>query len=261
MKLAGKTMTTAVGVLCAGLTLTACGSSTQTTGSGDGSPAASSPTASASDSSPSASNRPTPSSSSTPSSGSAGSSKPSSPSGSSGSGSSGGSGGSSGASGGTSGTSGGSGGSSGTSGGSGSSLRKCDVNDVRARIVTGNPGAGQRYAAIVLTNSGSTPCTVYGYGGMQLENSAGKVPTNLERTAPSPKTVTLIPNGSASSLVHWTVIPSGSESSTGACEPTATTALVTPPDETHTLKVAWNLGPVCGKGTIQQDPYVPGTGG
>jgi hypothetical protein len=124
--------------------------------------------------------------------------------------------------------------------------------------VPGSPGAGQRYADIVLVNTTGRPCVVRGYGGMQLLAADGAdVPTQLHQDPqPAPQRVLLPPRQSASSLLHWTVIPSPDEPQTGACEPEAARAAVTPPDETHSITLKWDLGPVCGHGGIEQRAYV-----
>jgi hypothetical protein len=97
---------------------------------------------------------------------------------------------------------------------------------------------------------------------MQLRDADGRaVPTSLHRDAvPAPTTVRLGPGEAASSLLHWTVIPSGDEPQTGPCEPDAASADVTPPDETHSISVPWHLGVVCGHGSIEQRAYVAGSG-
>jgi hypothetical protein len=137
---------------------------------------------------------------------------------------------------------------------------RCTAADVSARLVPGSPGAGQRYAYLVLTNTSGHDCLVRGFGGMQLYAADGRqVPTHLHRAAaPAPTDVVLAHGESASSMLHWTVVPSGDEPARGPCEPEATSAQVTPPDETHSLTVPWRLGVVCGHGSIEQRAYAAG---
>lgn len=222
MKLGGTAVLGTGAALSLGLALTGCGSSTAGKTASAPTPSNSSSSSASPSSSPSASVSATPSRSATAS------------------------------------ASGGSTGGSGASAGPG----KCTTSDLTAALVEGSPGAGQRYATIVLTNRSTAKCTVYGYGGMQLLTADNKpVPTTMVRVQPAPKTNTLAPGGAASSQLHWTAIPGAGEPQTAACEPTADHALVTPPDETHSITVHWSLGAVCNKGTIQQQPYVAGTGG
>jgi hypothetical protein len=136
---------------------------------------------------------------------------------------------------------------------------QCATANLGVQLKAGSPGAGQRYATMVLTNRGTDTCTVYGYGGMALLGAPGQgVPTDLRRVAsPAPTTVTLVPNGSARSLLHWTVVPAGDEGST--CEPTAVTVVVTPPNQTTAALRPWTMGPVCQHGLIWQNAYVAGS--
>ncbi len=138
---------------------------------------------------------------------------------------------------------------------------RCTVKELSARLVPGSPGAGQRYADIVLTNRSSRACAVRGFGGMQLLAADGAdVPTRLNRDPqPAPQEVLLPPGKSAASLLHWTVIPSADEPQMGPCEPAAARAEVTPPDETHSIVVKWDMGVVCGHGEIEQRAYVSAT--
>ena len=137
---------------------------------------------------------------------------------------------------------------------------QCTTAELGARLLPGSPGAGQRYATVVLTNAGGRTCTVTGYGGLALLGAPGQgVPTDLRRVAsPAPHTVTLAPGASARSLLHWAAIPAGDENG-AACEPTATGVVVTPPDQTTALLRPWSFGPVCQHGLIQQNAYVAGS--
>ena len=137
---------------------------------------------------------------------------------------------------------------------------QCSTVDLAAHLLAGSPGAGQRYATIVLTNTSGRTCTVGGYGGMALLGAPGQgVPTDLHRNAsPAPSTVSLAPGGSARSLLHWTVTPASDEPGT-ACEPTAVTAVVTPPNQTTAALRPWTFGMVCQHGRIDQNAYVAGS--
>ena len=136
---------------------------------------------------------------------------------------------------------------------------ECRTVDVGAQLKPGSPGAGQRYATVVLTNTSGRTCTVTGYGGLALLGAPAQgVPTDLRRLpSPAPSAVTLAPAASARSLLHWTVVPAADEGS--VCEPTARTVVVTPPDETTSLLRAWSLGVVCQHGRIDQFTYVAGS--
>ena len=137
---------------------------------------------------------------------------------------------------------------------------QCSTADLSAQLKAGSPGAGQRYATVVLTNISGRTCTIYGYGGLGLLGAPRQgVPTDLHRAAsPAPARVTLGAGGSARSLLHWTVIPAPDENAT-TCQPTAATAAVTPPNQTTSLLRPWTFGPVCQHGWIEQNAYVAGS--
>ncbi|MGZ4608444.1 MAG: DUF4232 domain-containing protein [Blastococcus sp.] len=137
---------------------------------------------------------------------------------------------------------------------------QCSTADLAAQLKGGGAGAGQRYATVVLTNTSGHTCTVHGYGGLALLGAPRQgVPTDLRRVAsPAPSTVTLSPGGSARSLLHWAVVPADDENGT-ACEPTAVTVVVTPPNQTTSALRPWTFGPVCQHGEIQQNAYVAGS--
>jgi len=144
--------------------------------------------------------------------------------------------------------------------GASSTAPECRTAELSARLLPGSPGAGQRYATVVLTNAGRHTCSITGYGGLALLGAPGQgVPTDLRRVpSPAPHTVVLAPGASARSLLHWGAVPADDENG-GACEPTATAVVVTPPDETTALLRPWSSGPVCRHGLIEQNAYVPGS--
>ena len=148
--------------------------------------------------------------------------------------------------------------SGGGAGGNGSqSIGRCHTSMLSARVVLGQPGAGQRYADLVLTNTSGASCRVYGYPGMQLLGaSGGHIPTAVERQPGTATLVTLAPGQQASSLLHWTIVPGTGEGS--PCEPTASGLVVTPPDETAPLHTSWPGGTVCQHGQISATPFQPG---
>ena len=136
----------------------------------------------------------------------------------------------------------------------------CSTAELSVRVLSGSPGAGQRYGTLVLTNAGHRTCAVEGFGGMALLGAPRQgVPTDLRRLSDQPvRSVVLSPGGSARSALHWTAIPAVDENAM-TCEPVAPTVAVTPPDQTSALLVGWGLGAVCQHGLIWQEPYVPGS--
>lgn len=134
---------------------------------------------------------------------------------------------------------------------------RCAPSMLSGRLVAGSPGAGQRYATLIVTNSSHANCTLYGYSGLQLTDSDGKpLPTQLVRAAnPAPRLVVLATGKSASADLHWGVVPGSGEPDTGPCEPTPTSIAVIPPDEYSPFSAPWNFGPVCQGGRIEVSAY------
>jgi len=123
--------------------------------------------------------------------------------------------------------------------------------------VPGSPGAGQRYATLVLTDSGGVACTVFGFGGLGLVGPSGDpLPTRQVRVRdPAPTVVTLRPGGTVTSELHWGAVAGPGDEQSGDCQPEPATLQVIPPDETQALSVPWGQGPVCEGGTIEQKAY------
>lgn len=136
-------------------------------------------------------------------------------------------------------------------------LDRCHTGQLSASVQAPDAGAGQRYAELVLRNNGPQPCTVYGYGGMQLIAANGApVPTDLEREPnPRPSLVHLAPGATTRAKLHWTVVPTGDEPTNGPCEPEPASVRVTPPDEKAAQTVPWEHGPICDHGRIQGSAY------
>jgi hypothetical protein len=133
---------------------------------------------------------------------------------------------------------------------------RCHTGDLSVRVTGGDGGAGQRYAGVVLTNTSSRTCTVYGYIGVALSGPHGPAPTDLIRDPGDRRHVTLRPGGAAATSLHWTAVPGGGEGP--YCGPRTTTLEVTPPDETTQTSVPWSYGGVCQHGELHTVPLVAG---
>jgi Protein of unknown function (DUF4232) len=158
------------------------------------------------------------------------------------------------------GPSGGQGGSTTGSGGGTPAVDRCHTSELTGSLVPGDSGAGQRYATLVLKDTGGQTCTINGFGGLGLVDAAGKaLPSKQVRAAsPAPALVTLKPGATVQSQLHWGAVSGTGDSATGPCQPTPAALTVIPPDETDALRVAWQGGPVCEGGTIQQQAYTAG---
>lgn len=133
---------------------------------------------------------------------------------------------------------------------------RCHTSELSGSLGAETAGAGQRYATLVLRNTGARTCTVHGFGGLGLAGAdGGALPTTQVRTGGPATTVRLAPGATARSDLHWGAVGGPGDAPTGDCQPTPTTLRVIPPDETAPLSVAWTFGPVCEGGTIEQHPY------
>jgi hypothetical protein len=135
--------------------------------------------------------------------------------------------------------------------GSAPATDRCHTGEFTAAFGPADAGASNRNATVVLTNRGGRTCTVFGYGGLQPLDAAGKPITTLTLTRvnpPAPALLRVAPGGKVYKGIHWTVIPSPGEK----CSVPAS-AQVTPPDETDHITLTWPFGGVCG--TIDGRPY------
>lgn len=127
--------------------------------------------------------------------------------------------------------------------------RTCRTAQLAAHLQMLSPGAGQRYAALSLTNTSARPCHLLGYPGLQLRTAAGPVPTTVHRVPdPRPRRFVLRPGKTGWSRLHWTVVPPD------CVEVTA--VRITPPAETHFLTVP-GLGRLCGHGQVDVTALSP----
>jgi Protein of unknown function (DUF4232) len=151
---------------------------------------------------------------------------------------------------------------------SAASSSTCKSTQLVASVGQGNGGAGTIYQTINFTNTGTTPCTLMGYPGMQLYSSGGAtIPTTVVRglganpgTTPAagaaPALVTLAPKVAAQFTLRYEDVPVGNETS---C-PMSATAAVTPPNLFSSLTVALAIAP-CNNGTVNVSPvYAAPTG-
>jgi hypothetical protein len=138
----------------------------------------------------------------------------------------------------------------------------CRTDDLSASVRPLNSAAGNRYAALVLTNDSDSACRTRGWTGLQLvkENGAN-IPTQVVRDrSRTPAMLTLSPGAAAWSRLHWTVVASGADDATGACRPKPAELQVIPPDTYHHTDAAWRLGEVCDAGRIDALPLAKGAG-
>jgi hypothetical protein len=150
--------------------------------------------------------------------------------------------------------------------GGGSATGRCSASALALGLGRAGIAAGNIYQSVSLTNTSGATCWLYGFPGLLMLDAADRpMPTHVVRIdgptfpgiSPTPQRVMLAPGASAPFFMHTGNVPSGGEST---C-PQSKTLLVTPPDETHQLRVADQMAP-CQGGTIDVSPVLaPGTHG
>ncbi len=137
----------------------------------------------------------------------------------------------------------------------------CATDSLSASLDAMSPAAGNRYAALVLTNTSDAACRTQGWPGLQLTARDGdEIPTTTVRDrSETAEQLTLQPDESAWARLHWSVVPGEGDPATG-CDPEPASLRVIPPDERSTTGAAWELGTVCGDGRIETLPLAAGDG-
>ncbi|GEL24329.1 hypothetical protein PSU4_32830 [Pseudonocardia sulfidoxydans NBRC 16205] len=142
----------------------------------------------------------------------------------------------------------------------GGAVAKCVFADLEAALGATTGEAGQRHTTVVWTNRSAKPCTMTGFGGVDL--TGPNDPTfgatySLPRSSKTPSTVTLAPGATAHTTITWLPPQDGPGW-------TPTGMAVTPPDETRSATVGWPGGAVLRQdgatspGTFI-DPVAPGS--
>jgi hypothetical protein len=114
-----------------------------------------------------------------------------------------------------------------------------------------DPGAGQRYAPLNLTNKSSRSCWLYGFPGLiMIDGHGDALRTRTRRESVTPHKVVLKPGKSAHARLHWTVIQTGSETT---C-PTSARLMIIAPDERAHLEIPFTAT-VCDDGRLDVRPF------
>jgi hypothetical protein len=139
---------------------------------------------------------------------------------------------------------------------------RCATSTLIASVVGGSGAAGTIETTLGLKSTGSAPCVLGGYPGLQLLSSSGAaLPTKVIRgghytfTSMAPTTVTLTTGQSVYFNIGYSDVPVDNETS---C-PTSSSLEVTPPNSYTHLIVKASLAP-CGGGTLVVSPvFAAGT--
>lgn|SRR6266487_2384279 len=140
---------------------------------------------------------------------------------------------------------------------------ECTVAHLSINLGGGDAGSGHRSAALMFRNTGSVTCRLHGYPGVAALNAHGTQIQQARRTpsgylgglkqGASAPIVDIAPGQSASALLEALAFgPDG-----GSCTPYAG-LLVTPPDDTRSVRLAWS-GDGCSN--LEIHPVVPGDTG
>lgn len=118
---------------------------------------------------------------------------------------------------------------------------RCHTSDLSARLGA-KSGTGQVTVPVIYTNVSDHVCTMQGFGGVDLDGP--EYPTwgptySLPRQEATPQPVRL-PLGGHAHVVITYLVDDGQSNVSGPWTPT--TVVVTPPDETTQLHLAWTAG-------------------
>jgi hypothetical protein len=117
---------------------------------------------------------------------------------------------------------------------------KCLLSDLRPAVGRTTGEAGQRHTTVVWTNASSSTCTMFGYGGVDLQGPANPMGTTYSlprQSSEQPALVRLTPGDKAHTVITWLPAQGG-----GGWTPAK--LLITPPDETHSAVLDWPGGAV-----------------
>ncbi|WP_431931191.1 DUF4232 domain-containing protein [Nonomuraea jabiensis] len=132
--------------------------------------------------------------------------------------------------------------------------KRCRTDALSAHLGRQDPGAGNVYAPLVLTNTSARTCWVYGFVGLVMFDGNGDaLRTRVRRENVRPRRVVLKPNASAHARLHWVMVETGAEK---RC-PTSARLMIIPPDEVAHLEIPFTAR-ACDEGRIDVRPLAPG---
>ncbi|HEX3512525.1 MAG TPA: DUF4232 domain-containing protein [Trebonia sp.] len=121
-------------------------------------------------------------------------------------------------------------------GGAPAGAAACSSSNLRISLSGGGAAAGTDFTVIDFTNSGTAPCTLYGFPGVSLTNSSGaQIGAAATRNPSKASTlVTLAPGAKASAELG---VANALNYPTDACKPmTAAQLKVFPPNQTQAIE-------------------------
>lgn len=139
--------------------------------------------------------------------------------------------------------------------GAGSAAPACAGSDITVSSEDGQGAAGHLSMLLVFTNTGTQVCVLRGYPGASLFGPDGKDLLDAQRTLSgysggavglsTPPRVLLVPGGTASAVLEWSDVPTGSGADGGCAVTKAVSLGVTPPNTKQTTTISVDQPQVC----------------
>lgn len=164
--------------------------------------------------------------------------------------------------------------STGTSGSAGTSttvaaLATCLAMNLTVHLGPTNAGAGSVQQIVTFQNTGTAPCALYGYPGLQMLGPGGQaISTEVHRGSSESvppvelTTVRLVVGGAASFAAGWA---DGTGYGNDQC-PSSSQVRITPPNDANPITVSWAIAPYGGTtehlecGEVTVSPVYAGSG-
>ncbi len=127
----------------------------------------------------------------------------------------------------------------------------CSTSNLRITPGNGGAGAGTDFTILDFTNRGTSACTLYGFPGVSLTNSAGtQIGAAATRNPSQPaRLITLAPGAKANATLG---VANAENYPAAACKPTTAAKLkVYPPNQTQATELPFNAT-ACAVSTARQ---------
>ncbi|MGH3766798.1 MAG: DUF4232 domain-containing protein [Pseudonocardiaceae bacterium] len=165
---------------------------------------------------------------------------------------------------------------SGSAGPARASVPKCVAADVQGAFSEQDQAAGIHGVQIVVTNTSTHTCTIFGYGGLEMFSGGDGRAANITLARlphPGPTLVTLGPGAKASKNLSWTApdipvpdkpapdkpVPEQRVGNPDQCSAFIGFAEVILPDDTRAITVDGDLGQICGNRMVDGSAYYSGS--
>ena len=131
------------------------------------------------------------------------------------------------------------------------SAPSCSTSNLRITLGNGGAGAGTDFTVLDFTNSGTSACTLYGFPGVSLTDSAGtQIGAAATRNPSTAATlIRLAPGAKANAALG---VANAENYPTSVCKPTTAAQLkVYPPNQTQTTELPFDVNGCTVAGTHQ----------